>query len=153
LKIELLDPFVDGVYATLNETLRCKASPGPMSLLGPAFYTSPVNVAVRVKGPVEGSAVYSMSSETAQELTGRLTGVRPNGLGPELGKGLSDLGAMWVERASQGLRKMGLTCEMGGVIVFHGLNVQYFGDEPALAAPVETDAGRVDVSVAVRDGR
>jgi CheY-specific phosphatase CheX len=150
LKIEYLDPFVDAVRDTLSDTLSCATTPGPVSLLGPTFYAAAVNVSAQVKGALNGPAVYSMSSETAQELAGRLTGVKTHGFGPQLGHGLSTLANMWTDSAKRRLMEMGLACEIDGVTVFHGLNVEFSVNEPALAAAVETDAGRVNVSVAVR---
>lgn len=66
--------------------------------------------------------------------------------------GMVSLVEMWGEQAQKLLAEQGLECEIGGPIVFRGLNVEFAATLAALVAPIETPVGRVDIIVALQDG-
>ena len=124
--------------------------PGPLGLLGTTFPAACVNIATRVNGALRGDVVYSMSSLTAQMLAGRLVDAEIHGFGRLAGSGLAQLGDMLAMRSSQTLSEQGLGCEISSPTVFQGLNVEFSAIAPALSVPIDTDAGRIDINVAVR---
>ena len=153
MKVDYIDPFVRAARSTLEQLSGSAATAGPPSLLGTTFAASPVNIVCRVSGGLEGEAVYSMSTLTARELATLIAGTEPNTFGQVMGRSLAQLGSAWAKGTRRMLSEMGFDCKISDPIVFQGLNVEFDVDAPALAVEIETEAGRVEVSVAVKDGR
>lgn len=151
--MEYMEPFIQAARAVLEDVSKGRAVTGPLSLLGTTFPTAATNIAARIDGELSGDVVYSMSGSTAQRLSELLTGAETHRFGRAMGSGLSQLGAMLALRTGQKLSDQGHRCEVGSPIVFQGLNVEFTVTEPALAVPIETDAGEVYVSVAVSNGK
>ena len=153
MKVEYINPFVRAACSTLEQVSGNIVTAGPPSLVGTTFATSPINIACRVSGELNGEVVYSMSTLTARGLAALLTGCEPNSFGQVMGRSLVQLASTWSEGTKRLLSEMGFDCEIGHPIALQGLNVEFNVDAPALAVGIETEAGRVEVSVAVRDGR
>jgi len=153
LKVEYMEPFVQAVRSVLEQVSGGRAQAGPLSLLGTTFPTACTNIAVRVNGSLEGDVVYSMSSLTAQKLAGLLVGAETYGFGRLTGSGLIQLGNMLVQQTGRFLIERGIKCDVSSPTVFQGLNVEFSVTAPALAVSVDTEAGQVDINVAVRNGK
>jgi len=141
---------VQAACSVFEQVTGGRVETGPLGLLGATFPAACVNIATRVNGSLRGDVVYSMSSLTAQAVAGRLVDVEIHGFGRLAGSGLAQLGDMLAARSSQILSEQGLGCEISGPTVFQGLNVEFSAIAPALSVPIDTDAGRIDVNVAVR---
>jgi len=153
LKIEYMEPFVEAACSVLRRISGGRAEPGRLGLLGTMFPTACVNIAARVSGNLQGDVVYSMSSRTAQKLAELLTGAEAHGFGRLTGSGLVQLGDLLARETGCLLSRTGLNCEISGPTVFQGLNVEFSAAAPALAVSVNTDAGQVDINLAVSNGQ
>lgn len=146
-----MEPFVQAACSVLERVSGGPAEPGRLGLLGKTFPTACVNITSHVSGSLRGDVVYSMSGLTAQKLAGLLAETEVRGFGRLTGDGLAQLGEMLTKRTEQLLGEQGLKCGISGPTVFQGLNVEFSAIAPALAISISTDAGQVDVSVAVRN--
>ena len=153
MKVEYMEPFVRAACSVLERIAGGRADRRALELLGTTFPTACMNLAARISGDLQGEVVYSMSSETAKKLAKLLVGEGIHGFGRMTGKGLAALGGMLVEATEELLGRDGMICEMGRPTVFQGLNVEFSTADPALAVSVDTEAGQVDINLAVRDGR
>ena len=152
MKVDFVEPFVRGACSVLERILGSPTALGQLSLLGMTYSVGNVNVAARVSGSLRGEVVYSMSSLTAQKFADLTVGGGARGFGPLTGSALARLGDMIGQETERLLSEMGQPCDVGSPIVLQGINVEFSAVTPALAVPIETDAGQVKVSVAVRDG-
>jgi chemotaxis protein CheX len=152
LKVEYLDPFVQGADLVLKEFSVGGVKTGGLGLLGTTFPTASINITTRVDGSLRGDVVYSMSSVTARKLAGLITGMETHTFGRRMGEGLSQFGNILAEQTGKLLEERGLECEFSSPTIFQGLNVEFSATAPALAVPIDTDVGRVEVSVAVDYG-
>ncbi|MEN6521599.1 MAG: hypothetical protein ABFD46_10690 [Armatimonadota bacterium] len=150
MKVEYMEPFVEAARSVLEQVAGGAVEPGMLSLLGTTFPTASTNIAARIDGSLKGDVVYSMSSETAQKLVTSVMGAETRGFGRTAGFGLNQLGAMLAEQTDRVLSEQGIDCEISSPIVFQGMNVEFAVPEPALSVPIDTEAGELKVSVAVR---
>jgi chemotaxis protein CheX len=153
VKVEYMDPFVEAARAVLEEVCGGRAKPGALGLLGTTFATASINIAARIDGTLVGEVVYSMSSRTAQKLAGLLVKAETHGFGRLTGTGLAELGCMLAKESARLLAEQGHDCRFSSPIVFRGLNVEFSVIAPALTVPIDSDAGQVEVKVAVRNGK
>lgn len=152
LRVEYLEPFVQGANLALRQLSVGGVKAGGLGLLGATFPTASINITTRIDGSLCGDVVYSMSSMTARKLAGLITGVEAHTFGRRMGKGLAELGSVLTEQTKKLLAERGLDCAFSSPTIFQGLNVEFSAAAPALAVPIDTDIGRVEVSVAVNDG-
>jgi chemotaxis protein CheX len=152
LKVEYMEPFVRAACSVLDSVSNGSAKAGSLGLQGSTFPAASINVAARIDGSLRGDVVYSMSSQTAQRLAGLILGSEAHGFGRLTGNGLSRLGDMFADSTRNLLSESGLNCRISSATVFQGLNVEFSAAAPALSVPIHTDAGDVEVNVAVRDG-
>lgn len=152
MKVEYLEPFVQGADLVLREFSVGGVRTGGLGLLGTTFPTASINITTRVDGSLRGDVVYSMSSGTARKLAELVTGTEAHTFGRRMGKGLAEFGSILAEHTCRLLAERGLNCEFSRPTVFQGLNVEFSATTPALAVPIDTEVGRVEVSVAVDDG-
>lgn len=120
-------------------------------MMGATFPTACVNIAARVSGNLQGDVVYSMSSQTAQELAKLMTGTDIHSFSRLTGSGLVQLGDMIAHETGSLLDTNGIGCEISRPTVFRGMNIEFSAVAPALAVSVDTDAGQVDINLAVRN--
>jgi len=150
LKVEYIEPFVKAARSVLEQVSGDSVEAGILTLLGTTFPTASTNIAARIDGSLKGDVVYSMSGETAEKLAASITGTAARGFGRLTGCGLGRLGAMLAEQTSRTLDELGMNCEISSPIVFQGMNVEFAVPEPALSVPINTQAGEMYVSLAVR---
>lgn len=93
-----------------------------------------------------------MNNATARKLAGLVTGREARGFGRVTGAGLSSLGSALAEQTALLLSEQGHDCRIGFPAVLQGMNVEFSAAFPALSVTVDTDAGQVDIHVAVRNG-
>lgn len=145
-----MEPFIEGACSVLGRISGGRVETGSLGLMGATFPTACVNIAARVSGNLHGDVVYSMSSQTADKLAEMLTGSAVHGFSRLTGSGLVQLGSMLARETGHLLGRSGMHCEISRPTVFRGLNVEFSADAPALAVSVDTDAGQVDINLAVR---
>ncbi|MDI6826897.1 MAG: chemotaxis protein CheX [Armatimonadota bacterium] len=150
MKVEYITPFVESACSVLEYVSGTPVKVGDLCLLGNPFGARNINIAARVEGALFGNVVYSMPSLTARRLASRIIGKQCQGVGRVMGIGLTELGTKFVRAASSTLAKNGYRCGLSSPTVFHGLNVEFMSESPALSIPLETDAGEMNVIVAVR---
>lgn len=149
VKVEYMEPFIKAACSVLEEVSSSEARSGNLSLRGTTFTTATTNIAARIDGSLTGDVIYSMSAATARRLVETIMGMEVSSFGKVMGTGLGSLGTMLAGRTDQVLIEHGHKCQIGSPMVFQGLNVEFAVLEPALAVPIQTDAGEVYVSVAV----
>lgn len=148
-----MEPFIKAACSVLEDVSKSTARPGMLSLRGTTFTTAAANIAARIDGSLRGDVVYSMSSATAKKLAEIITGTQANSYGKVVGSGLGSLGELLAGRTGLELKEQGHKCTVASPVVFQGLNVEFMVSEPALAVPIETEAGEIYVSVAVSNDK
>lgn len=145
-----MEPFIQAACLVLKRISGGRADTGPLGLMGTTFPTACVNIAARVSGNLQGDVVYSMSSQTAEKLAELLTGAEAHGFSRLTGSGLVQLGSMIAQETGCLLGRNGIDCEISRPTVFRGLNIEFSAVAPALGISVDTEAGQVDINLAVR---
>jgi len=151
MKVEYVEPFVDAASDVLHQILGCNPTKGAPGLTGAIFPTACINIAARVDGSLQGNVVCSMSTKTACKLTESILGVQAHVFGRQMGSALVKLGNDLIEYSSRLLAERGLDCRVSSPTVFQGMNVEFSSLTPALVVPIDTNVGRVEISVAVDD--
>mgnify|MGYP005861308505 CR=1 FL=1 len=149
LKVEYMEPFIKAAYSVLARLSDGCMDTGPLNLAGTTFPSANTNIAIHIEGSLRGNLVYSMSESTAKKLASIIIGGEIREFGSMMRQGLDRLGAMLIEEASRFLNEQGLDCRIGTPIIFQGLNVEFAAAAPALSIPINTDAGQLNVNVAV----
>jgi chemotaxis protein CheX len=144
-----MEPFIQAAHSVLAQLSEGCVDTGSLNLAGTTFPTANTNIAAHVDGSLIGDLVYSMSGSTARKLACVITGNEVREFGRMMRQGLDQLGVMLTEETRRILCEQGLECEIGAPIIFQGLNVEFAAAEPALSVLVDTNAGQLNVSVAV----
>lgn len=153
MKVEYVEPFVEAARSVLERIANGPAQAGSLGLAGTTFSAASINIAARVSGILSGDVMYSMSSTTAQKLVEAVTGSEARAFGKVMGQGLGRLGDMLAKETTRKLTEQGLRCQISGPLVFQGLNVEFTVAEPALSVALATEAGQLNVNVAVSDDK
>ncbi|MGI6208607.1 MAG: chemotaxis protein CheX [Anaerolineae bacterium] len=152
LKPELISPFLVAAAEVLRAETGSAVQRGPLALERSAVTSQEVTALVTLVGQVEGTVLFSMSSETALGLVSRMMGEEFQRLDELVQSGIGELGNVIAGRAATKLSKMGLECTISvpTLIIGHGTVISTL-DFQRLMVPLETELGDIQVHLAIRE--
>lgn len=154
MNVKFLNPFVEAAYEVLRVETGQEIVRGELSLENGAYVTDDATVILSLVGSVEGTVFYSMSNETAVALASILMGEPLEKFEILAQSGIAELGNVITGRASMKLAEAGFesTISPPALILGKGASISTL-DYLRLVVPLEMQAGRVMIHLALRPGK
>ncbi|MEW6503794.1 MAG: chemotaxis protein CheX [Chloroflexota bacterium] len=154
MNVKFLNPFVEAAYEVLRAETGMEISRGELRLEQGMYVTDDVTVILSLVGAVEGTVFYSMNRSAAVRFASIMMGealVELNGLAQS---GIAEIGNVITGRASMKLSENGYESNIStpSLILGKGASISTL-DYPRLVVPLVTDAGSVEIHLALREGK
>lgn len=151
MKVEFVNPFVSAAFNVFETVTGEKPTRGELGLKSLRFTTQQVTIMAGVNGQIGGMALYGMSLVTAQKIAAAMIGTEVSQLDDMAWSALSELGNMITGNAATLLSKNGYELDITPPSVIKGMDVEVSTKTPALAVPLNTPFGRVEINVALAE--
>lgn len=151
MKIEFVDPFVRAAFGVLEQVLQERPERGQLALRNATFTTQQVTIVHGVVGMVEGSVLYGMSLVTAEKIASVMIGNPIMSFDDLASSAISELGNMITGNAATYLSQAGYACDITPPSIARGANIRMSTTTPALVVPVNTQAGRIEINIALQE--
>jgi len=153
MNVEYIEPFVRAAYNVLELTIGSRPTKEQLSLRRNSFTTQQLTILAGVNGDVEGSAMYGMSQATAQKIAGAMIGTEVLEMDEMAISAVSELGNMITGNATTLLSQKGMSVDITPPSIIRGIDVEVSTRTPALVVPIMTDAGRIEINVAIAENQ
>ena len=152
MRVEYINPFVEAAYNILTEVLGGEIKRGELYLKSTSMPVMGVAALVGLAGDVEGRVIFDMNMESAMKIASRMNNEELK-LFDDLAKAtITELANLITAQAVTKLHDLGFRFDLTPPALFTGDNMEISDHEvEALIVPMETDQGRVEVNVAIRD--
>ncbi len=152
MRVEYINPFVEAAYNILTEVLGGNIRRGELYLKSTSVPVMGVAALVGLAGDVEGRVIFDMHLDTAMKIASRMNQEELKSF-DELAKAtITELANLITAQAVTKLHDLGFRFDLTPPALFTGENMEISDHEvEALIVPMETDQGRVEVNVAIRD--
>lgn len=152
MKVEYINPFVEGAHDMLKELLSSDVQRGKLSLITTPIITQGVAALIGVTGDVEGRVVYDMNPATAIKIASQMNGEELTAFDDLAKSTISELANMITGRAVSALNNKGYKFDITPPSVFEGENMKISNlMMETLVIPLNTSCGSVIVNVAMRE--
>lgn len=152
MKAQILNPFLEAIQEVLVKEIRTELNRGELSLDTSSYTTEEVTTLISMIGQVEGNVLFSMSTDTARAVVGRMLGepvLEFDGLAQS---GISELGNVIVGAASVRLARAGYQTNISPPALILGGGAQLSTlDYPRLVVPLMTEIGMITVHLALKE--
>ncbi len=151
MKVEYINPFIEGAYSLLKELLNSDVERGKLSLITTPINTKGIAALIGIAGEVEGRVVYDMDQATGIRIASAMNGEELKEF-DELAKStISELANMITGRAVSALNSKGFNFDITPPSLFTGDNMKISNLMlETLVIPLKTTCGEVIVNVAMR---
>ena len=152
MRVEYINPFVESSVSVMKEILGIDVKREQISLKSKAVPILDIAVIVGLVGQVEGRVLFDMKMETALKIISKMNDEQITEF-DELAKAtITELGNMITGRAVTKLSEMGYRFDVTPPAIFSGKEMEISDvDIEALIVPIETELGRVEINVALRE--
>ena len=152
MRVEFVNPFVQAAGEVVESEIGGEVEKGQIHLHKSAYTTDEVTAAVGVDGRLAGLVLYSMSEATACAIVSRLIGEDFAEFDEMAQSGIGELGNVITGRAGGLLAEAGYPCAITtpAILVGKGTLVTTL-ELNRLVFPLETDVGKLEVHVILRD--
>lgn len=152
MRVEYINPFVEAAYNILTEVLGGEIRRGELYLKSTSMPVMGVAALVGLAGDVEGRVIFDMSLSTAMKIASKMNS-EELGQFDDLAKAtITELANLITAQAVTKLHDLGFRFDLTPPALFTGDNMEISDHEvEALIVPMETDQGKVEVNVAIRD--
>lgn len=155
MKVEYINPFVQGALSVTETLLNIKPERGHMSARPTMFTTQQVNIVVGITGPVEGQVIYGMSVQTADKIASIMLGAPVVSFDQLAASAIAELGNMISGNSMMHLHGAGFICDITPPTIIRGSNVRISTlDIPALVIPLKIEnVGVFEINVSLQERR
>jgi chemotaxis protein CheX len=152
MRAELINPFIKAASQVLESELGSAPKRGPIGLQRSAYTSDEVTAIVGVAGRVSGVVLYTMKEATARAIVEKMMGQAFPELDALAQSGIGEIGNVITGRAAILLAEAGYPSELTPpmLIVGRGTMISTL-DVQRLVIPLETESGRVEIQVALRE--
>ena len=152
MRLEYINPFVESAVSILETVLSITIKRGEIYLKAKSRPVLGVSAIVGLAGDVEGRVLIDMSEETAVIIASEMNNEKFTELS-ELAKAtITELANMIVAQAVTKLSDIGFKFELTPPTIFTGENMEISDFEvEALIVPIETEFGKLEINVALRE--
>lgn len=152
MRVEYINPFVEAAYNILTEVLGGEIRRGELYLKSTSMPVMGVAALVGLAGDVEGRVIFDMDMKTAMQIASKMNNEEMQKFDDLAKATITELANMITAQAVTKLHDLGFRFDLTPPALFTGDNMEISDHEvEALIVPMETDQGRVEVNVAIRD--
>lgn len=151
MKVEFVEPFAKAAFSVFESVTKTTPSRGQVSLRPASFTTQQVSIMAGVNGGIEGTVLYGMSAITAQKVASAMTQTESNTLDEAALSAVSELGNMITENAATLMSENGYDVNITPPSIVKGKDVEVSTTTPAIVVNINTEFGRVDISIALEE--
>lgn len=153
MRIEYINPFVEAAYDILNEILQTNVKRGQLYLKKLGESMKGVAVVIGVTGQITGRLVFDMSMETALAIASKMNFEEMKEFDDMVKSTIGEMANMISGRAVTRLDKEGLAFDFSPPTIITGKDFQIHegADMEALAIPLETGIGVVEINIAFKE--
>jgi chemotaxis protein CheX len=156
MRVEYINPFVESAYEILKEVLQTEVKRGDIYLKSTSMPVLGVAAVIGLAGDVEGRVLLDMKRDTAINIASAM--LQSMEMDPitqlnDMGKAtITELANMITGQAVTKLHGLGFKFDLTPPALFTGDNMEIAdtGVE-ALIVPMETEHGKVEINVAIRE--
>ena len=154
MNVKFLNPFVEAAFEVLLAETGAQVDRGELSLDHSLYITDDVTVIIALVGAVEGNVFYSMTQQTAIQLSSQMMGEKFDNLEGLAQSGIAELGNVITGRASMKLSDAGYeaTISPPSLLMGRGASISTL-DYPRIVVPLKTSLGQVLIHLALRQGK
>src|SRR6056297_2422 len=152
MRVEYLNPVVEAAFNVLREVLNEEVKRGELFLKSTSQPVLGVAVIVGLTGDVEGRVLFDMKKEVALAIASQMNGEELATMDDLAKATISELANMITGQAVTKLHDLGFKFDLTppAIITGENMEVSNTGVE-ALIVPVELQAGKIEINVAVRE--
>ncbi len=158
MRVEYINPFVETSYRVLKEVLGgSDVKRGDLYLKSTAMPVMGVAALVGLAGDVEGRVLFDMTYETAVNVASKMNDEQLASFDDLAKATISELANLITAQAVTKLHELGFKFDLTPPALFAGENMEIAalggGEEnvEALIVPLETEYGKIEVNVAIRE--
>ena len=150
--VEYINPFVESSVNVLKEVLGLQVRRENVSLKSKALPVLDIAVIVGLVGQVEGRVIFDLDRKTALNIASKMNDETLTEFDDLAKATITELGNMITGRAVTKLSELGYKFDVTPPAIFTGNNMEISDvNIEALIVPIETELGRVEVNVALRE--
>jgi chemotaxis protein CheX len=152
VKVEFINPFVKAAIDVLKSEIGSEIERGRLRVESSQSSNQDVSVMIGVTGAAQGFVLYSMTSETARGIVGKMMGQPFEEFDALAQSGIAEMGNVITGLASRGLSETGYICNITPPTLITGSNTTIgMVDIPRLALPLTTACGEIEIHLALRE--
>ncbi len=153
MRADVAQPFLLAAKGVLEQELGGEVGRGKVAVEKGDFSAGEVTAVVGVTGALSGAVMYRMSEATALAIVGRMMGQKFAELDALARSGVGELGNVITGRAGVLLERAGISADIAPpmLIVGRGSSLSSL-DIPRLVVPLNTNAGEIDLQIALKKG-
>ncbi|HBD96109.1 MAG: chemotaxis protein CheX [Spirochaetes bacterium GWF1_31_7] len=152
MRVEYINPFVESSVNVLKEVLGLQVRRENVSLKSKALPVLDIAVIVGLVGQVEGRVIFDLDRKTALNIASKMNDETLTEFDDLAKATITELGNMITGRAVTKLSELGYKFDVTPPAIFTGNNMEISDvNIEALIVPIETELGRVEVNVALRE--
>ncbi len=152
MRVEYINPFVESSVNVLKEVLGLQVRRENVSLRSKALPVLDIAVIVGLVGQVEGRVIFDLDRKTALNIASKMNDETLTEFDDLAKATITELGNMITGRAVTKLSELGYKFDVTPPAIFTGNNMEISDvNIEALIVPIETELGRVEVNVALRE--
>lgn len=152
MRVEYINPFVESSVSVLKEVLGLQVKRENVSLKAKAIPILDIAVIVGLVGQVEGRVIFDLTKKTALNIASKMNEETLSEFDDLAKATITELGNMITGRAVTRLSELGYKFDVTPPAIFSGQNMEISDiNIEALVVPIETELGRVEINVALRE--
>ena len=152
MRAEFINPFLHAACEVLESELGSPPSRGSVGLQRSAYTSDEVTVVVGVTGSVAGMVLYAMTEATARAIVARMMGQEFPQFDALAQSGIAEIGNVITGRAAVLLAEAGFPSDLAPPMLLIGRGTMVSTlDVQRLIIPLQTEFGRVEVQVALKE--
>jgi chemotaxis protein CheX len=157
MRVEYINPFVEGAFGVLKDVLGTEVKRGDLYLKSSSMQIHGVAALVGLAGDVEGRVLFDMTTNTALAVASGMNGEEMTAMDDMVKSTITELANMITGQAVTKLHDLGFKFDLTPPTIFTGENMQISNNMnvEALIVPMELgpggNMGKIEVNVVIRE--
>ena len=152
MRVEYINPFVESSFNILKEVLDSEIRRGELYLKAVSQPILGMATIIGLAGDVEGRVLFDMEKTTALAIASQMNGEELTTLDELARATITELANMITGQAVTKLFDLGFKFDLTPPAIFTGDNMQVSDSGvEALIVPIDTDLGKIEINVAIRE--
>ena len=151
MRMEIIQPFINSADAVLAEALHCATRVGELSMEEHPYESQGLAARVRISGEIEGRVIVDVEPETALRVANQLAGAELTACDELVRETVCELANLVIGNAVTTLNDRGFQFKVHPPeFESSPVGLQGSEDTEAIVLRFETDAGQVNVNIAMQ---